>query len=241
MEGARGRSWKNSLGREDLPSGAVLSCQSSCGPPLPPLLLPTQGHGPFPASCAPRRDSPQPCKDVLELLVGRRQRQREVTLCDPMDCSPSGSSVHRIFQARILEWIVIYFPRGALPNPEIKPASHVSPALAGGSGGVLYLMSHQGSPNTLTWPSVTAPCPLMPSLPWLEAAEHRDLGGHVETEGPWVPEWCSGGHHLLISVIHSDLHMSEKQTPVTSHSHRKTHSHHKATGRQRSLHYAEGL
>ena len=68
----------------------------------------------------------------------------------------------------------------------------------------------------------------MPSLPWLEAAEHRDLGAHVETEGPWVPEWCSGGHHLLISIIHSDLHTSEKQTPVTSHSHRKTHSHHKA-------------
>ena len=29
------------------------------------------------------------------------------TLCDPMDCSPSGSSVHGILQARILEWVVI--------------------------------------------------------------------------------------------------------------------------------------
>ena len=28
-------------------------------------------------------------------------------LCDPMDCSPSGSSVHGILQARILEWVVI--------------------------------------------------------------------------------------------------------------------------------------
>ena len=27
------------------------------------------------------------------------------TLCDPMDCSPPGSFVHRIFQARILEWV----------------------------------------------------------------------------------------------------------------------------------------
>ena len=27
-----------------------------------------------------------------------------LTLCDPMDCSPPGSSVHRIFQVRILEW-----------------------------------------------------------------------------------------------------------------------------------------
>ena len=28
-------------------------------------------------------------------------------LCDPMDCSPLGSSVHGIFQARILEWVAI--------------------------------------------------------------------------------------------------------------------------------------
>ena len=35
------------------------------------------------------------------------------TLCDPMDCSPSGSSVHGILQARILEWIGIPFSRGS--------------------------------------------------------------------------------------------------------------------------------
>ena len=29
------------------------------------------------------------------------------TLCDPMDCSPPGSSVHRILQVRILEWVVM--------------------------------------------------------------------------------------------------------------------------------------
>ena len=30
------------------------------------------------------------------------------TLCDPMDSSPPGFSVHRILQARILEWVAIY-------------------------------------------------------------------------------------------------------------------------------------
>ena len=34
------------------------------------------------------------------------------TLCDPMDCSLSGSSIHGIFQARVLEWIAISFSRG---------------------------------------------------------------------------------------------------------------------------------
>ena len=36
------------------------------------------------------------------------------TLCDPMDCSPSSSSVHGIFQARILQWIAISFSRQLL-------------------------------------------------------------------------------------------------------------------------------
>ena len=34
------------------------------------------------------------------------------TLCDPVDCSPPGSSIHGILQARILEWVAISFPRG---------------------------------------------------------------------------------------------------------------------------------
>ena len=35
------------------------------------------------------------------------------TLCDPMDSSPPGSSVHGIFQARILGWVAISFSRGS--------------------------------------------------------------------------------------------------------------------------------
>ena len=36
-----------------------------------------------------------------------------LTFCDPMDCSQPGSSVHGIFQARILEWVAISFSRGS--------------------------------------------------------------------------------------------------------------------------------
>ena len=38
------------------------------------------------------------------------------TLCDPIDCSQWGSSVHEIFQARILEWVAISFSSGT-PQP----------------------------------------------------------------------------------------------------------------------------
>ena len=52
------------------------------------------------------------------------------TLCDPMDCSLPGSFVHGIFQARILEQVVISYSR-ASSQFRIKPTYLVSPALAG--------------------------------------------------------------------------------------------------------------
>ena len=54
-----------------------------------------------------------------------------LTLCNPMDCSPPGFSVHGILQARILEWVAISFSRKErkyviswdLPDPVIEPRS----------------------------------------------------------------------------------------------------------------------
>ena len=45
-----------------------------------------------------------------------------------MNCSPPGSSVHEIFQVRILEWVACP-PPGDLPDPGIEPVSPRSPAL----------------------------------------------------------------------------------------------------------------
>ena len=44
------------------------------------------------------------------------------TLCDPMDCNLQGSSIHGIFQARVLEWVAFPSP-GDLPDPGIEPRS----------------------------------------------------------------------------------------------------------------------
>ena len=41
-----------------------------------------------------------------------------VSICDPMDCSPPGSSVHGILQARILEWVVISSSRASFPRDQ---------------------------------------------------------------------------------------------------------------------------
>ena len=52
------------------------------------------------------------------LKSGKKKSESEVTqscptLCDPMDCSLPGSSVHGIFQASVLEWVAISFSRGS--------------------------------------------------------------------------------------------------------------------------------
>ena len=53
-----------------------------------------------------------------------------LTLCDSMDCSPPGSSVHEILLARILEWKYQSFPPPEdLPNPGIETESPLARAL----------------------------------------------------------------------------------------------------------------
>ena len=47
------------------------------------------------------------------------------TLCDPMDCSLPGSSVHEILQARILEWVAISFSRGSSRPRDQTPVSSI--------------------------------------------------------------------------------------------------------------------
>ena len=66
------------------------------------------------------------------------------TLCDPMDCSPPGSFVHEILQARILEWISIPFSRGSSWSRDwilgLLPCRQV-----------LFCLSHQGSSDGFSW------------------------------------------------------------------------------------------
>ena len=59
------------------------------------------------------------------------------TLCDPMDCSPPGSTIHAILQARILEWVAMPSSRGSSwPREQSCVASLL-----------YYLCYYQGSPN----------------------------------------------------------------------------------------------
>ena len=69
-------------------------------------------------------------KNFLNSLTTIKYEKREIaqlcpTLCDPMDCSPPGSSVHGIFQPRILEWVAISFSRGSSWPRDRTRVSHI--------------------------------------------------------------------------------------------------------------------
>ena len=51
-----------------------------------------------------------------------------LTICNPMDCSPLGSSVHEIIPARLLEWVAISFSKGSSPT---RDGTHVSCIVGG--------------------------------------------------------------------------------------------------------------
>ena len=66
-----------------------------------------------PTLCDPMDCSP-PGPSVHGILQTRLLSNSSCpTLCDPMDCSPPGSSVHGILQTRLLEWMAIPFFRGS--------------------------------------------------------------------------------------------------------------------------------
>ena len=72
--------------------------------------------------CFPSRRCIYPGQAAIKPVQGEGRMKMEVevmaaqshlNLCDPMGCSPPGSSAHGTFQAKILEWVAIPFSRGS--------------------------------------------------------------------------------------------------------------------------------
>ena len=59
-------------------------------------------------------------------ILWNERTQSCLTLCDPMDCSPPGSSLYGILQARILEWIAISSCRGSSQPRDWTQVSHIA-------------------------------------------------------------------------------------------------------------------
>ena len=84
---------------------SLQSCLTVCDPidGSPPGSLPWDSPG---------KNTGVGCHFLLQCMKVKSESevaQSCRTLSDPMDCSPPGSSIHGIFQARVLEWVVIVF------------------------------------------------------------------------------------------------------------------------------------
>ena len=97
-----------------------------------------------------------------------------LTLCDPMDCSPPGYSIHRILQARMLEWVVIPFSRGSSWPRGWTWVSCIA-------GRFFYCLSHQENPCKLRRAQIS-PIPCSVSA---ERVNGGSIGGWI---GGWVDE-----------------------------------------------------
>ena len=90
-----------------------------------------------------------------------------LTLCDPMDCSPPGFSIHRILQARILEWVAIPFSRR---SSWFRDRTQVS-CTAG--------RSLPSEPPEENWAGVDCHALLQGLFPWLRDKTHISCGSCI--------------------------------------------------------------
>ena len=93
------------------------------------------------------------------LWVRAKSLQSCVTVCDPMDYSPPGSSVHGILQARILQWVTRPFSRGSS-----QPRGRTQVSCTGRQIFFFLPPSHLGNP-----------------LPFVVRIKGDHLGGALET------------------------------------------------------------
>ena len=137
------------------------------------------------------------------------------TLCNPMNCSWPGSSVHGIFQTGILEWVSISFFRGSSPPRDWTHISYIA--------GVFFTAEPLGKPSihgTRTnnpkihqLSSVAQSCatlcnPRNCSMPGLPV--HHQLPESTQTHVHWVGDAIQPSHPLLSPSLPA-LYLSQHQ------------------------------
>ena len=83
--------------------------------------------------------NPHRCRQGMILVC---QAYSRLTLCNPIDCSPPGSSVHGVLQARTLEWVAMTSSRGSSLHRDQTHISYISCL----GRWVLHHWCHLGSP-----------------------------------------------------------------------------------------------
>ena len=124
----------------------------------------------------------------LHPYVSAKSLQSCLTLCDPMDCSPPGSSVHGILQVGILEWVAILFSRGIFLTPGIERRSPLLQADSLTSGGKPDTRDTQVSAPTMELWAQNCPSQVLKreNVHWGEGPAGRSLWLHGPVfSQPW--------------------------------------------------------
>ena len=111
-----------------------------------------------------------------------------MTICDPMDCSPPGSSVHGTLQARILEWGAMPSSRGSSQARDWTQVSNIT-------GRFFYQLSHRGSSRTLEW--VDYPFSRGSFQPRNQTGVSCIAGDSLPAELPGKPHISTGSTQIL--------------------------------------------
>ena len=127
-----------------------------------------------------------------------------LTLCDSTDCSPPGSSVHGILQARILEWVAYPFS-GDLLAPGTEPRS---PALSADS----LLTEPAGKLKKLEW--VAIPSPGVIPDPGIKLESPALQADSLPADLPRKPGW------IIPPKIHLGKYKTQSQGHCSDNQHR---------------------
>ena len=121
-----------------------------------------------------------------------------LTLCDPIDSSPSGSLVPGVLQARTLEWVAISFSNAWKQKVKVKPLSHVR------LFATLWTAAHQapppmGFPRQEYWSGVPLPSPKKKKLRWFLLQSGQNLQIHLLTILKFISLACNSPRILELS------------------------------------------
>ena len=116
-----------------------------------------------------------------------------LTLCDPMDCSPSSFSVHSIFQARLPEWAATSYSRGSSLPRDWTRVSCIF-CISGG-----FFLWPPGKPNSISWAASNhKTCEALSTEDWMELFTSFSAFPH-----PTILPTSAGRHtHLDSTVVH---------------------------------------
>ena len=169
------------------------------------------------------------------------------TLCKPIDCSPPGSSIHGILQARILGWVAISFSRGSSPPRDwtqiscivcwFSSVQSLSPVRLFATPGIsahqasLSITNSQSSLKLMSIKSVMPsshlilcrPVFLLPSIPpSIRVFSNESTLPNIRV--PEKEEKKKGYEKIYEEIIVENVHNLEKKISIKSKRHRQSHT-----------------